>query len=47
MLGLSEIRSFEVAITDAEVDDLQRRLRSTRFPEKETVDDWEQGIPLA
>jgi pimeloyl-ACP methyl ester carboxylesterase len=41
------VQPFEVAISDAEIDDLQRRLRTTRFPEKETVDDWEQGVPLA
>ena len=38
---------FEVAITDEAIADLQARLRGARFPEKETVDDWEQGIPLA
>jgi pimeloyl-ACP methyl ester carboxylesterase len=28
-------------------DDLKARLALTRLPEAETVDDWEQGIPLA
>ena len=27
--------------------DLKRRLGATRWPERETVDDWSQGIPLA
>jgi pimeloyl-ACP methyl ester carboxylesterase len=38
---------FQVHIDDDAVDDLRRRLRSTRWPEAETVDDWSQGIPLA
>jgi len=32
--------------TDA-LDDLQRRLENTRFPEAETPDDWSQGVPLS
>lgn len=38
---------FEVVITDQEIDDLRDRLRRTRWPEAETVDDWTQGVPLA
>ena len=38
---------FQIAIPDAEIDDLKRRLRATRFPNSEPVDDWSQGIPLA
>src|SRR3546814_19301304 len=29
------------------IDDLGARLAATRWPEKETVDDWDQGVPLA
>ena len=29
------------------VDDLRHRLRRARWPEKEPVDDWSQGVPLA
>ncbi len=29
------------------LDDLKNRLGNTRWPEKEVVDDWTQGIPLA
>ena len=36
-----------IAVPDAELDDLRDRLRRTRWPEAETVDDWSQGIPLA
>ena len=28
------------------IDDLKRRLASTRWPERETVGDWSQGVPL-
>jgi hypothetical protein len=41
------IASFRISATDAELDELRRRLRATRWPERETVDDWSQGIPLA
>ncbi len=37
---------FQIQIPDVEIDDLKRRLRATRFPDSETVDDWSQGIPL-
>src|ERR1700733_4260390 len=42
-----EITPFRIDIPDADVDDLRRRLRQTRWPDPETVDDWSQGIPLA
>ena len=35
-----------IAVADGELDDLRERLRRTRWPERETVDDWSQGIPL-
>lgn len=38
---------FRIAIPDADIDDLKRRLRATRFPNAAPVDDWSQGIPLA
>ena len=36
-----------VLIADSELADLRERLRRTRWPDRETVDDWSQGIPLA
>ncbi len=42
----TEIRPFTIAVADAEIDDLRARLRHTRWPEPEPVDDWSQGIPL-
>ena len=41
------IRPFTLAIPQAQLDDLNTRLDLTRWPEKETVDDWSQGVPLA
>jgi pimeloyl-ACP methyl ester carboxylesterase len=42
-----ELTPFRIQIPQADLDDLRDRLRRTRWPEPETVDDWSQGIPLA
>jgi pimeloyl-ACP methyl ester carboxylesterase len=42
-----EITPFTIDVPQADLDDLADRLRRTRWPEAETVDDWSQGIPLA
>ena len=44
---MTEIRPFTIAIPDEDLADLRRRIKSTRWPEAEVVDDWSQGIPLA
>jgi pimeloyl-ACP methyl ester carboxylesterase len=41
------IRPFRVSIPQPELDDLRRRILATRFPEKEPVNDFSQGVPLA
>ena len=41
------IREFRVEFPDEAVDDLRHRIAATRFPEKETVEDDSQGVPLA
>ncbi|HEU4796799.1 MAG TPA: epoxide hydrolase [Pyrinomonadaceae bacterium] len=41
------IRPFHVNIPEAELTDLRRRIAATRLPEKETVNDFSQGVPLA
>jgi pimeloyl-ACP methyl ester carboxylesterase len=41
------VRALEVSFADAELDDLRRRIEATRWPERETVDDDSQGVPLA
>ena len=42
-----EIRPYKIHTTDAELEDLKRRLHATRWPDAETVGDWSQGVPLA
>ncbi len=44
---MTKIRPLAIEIPQSQLDDLQARLALTRFPEKETVEDWDQGIPLA
>ena len=41
------ITPFTIDVPDALLDDLRSRLRNTRWPEAELVDDWSQGTPLA
>ena len=43
----SAIRPFHVNVPEAELTELRRRITATRFPEKETVADFSQGVPLA
>jgi len=41
------IRPFHVNVPEAELSELRRRINATRFPERETVSDFSQGVPLA
>jgi pimeloyl-ACP methyl ester carboxylesterase len=41
------IRPFQFHASQADLDDLKRRILATRWPEKETVSDQTQGVPLA
>ena len=41
------IRPYEVDVPQGAVEDLRRRIAATRWPEKETVTDNSQGVPLA
>src|SRR5262249_15125782 len=43
----ADVLPFRVSFDATAIDDLRARLRNTRWPERETVDDWSQGIPLA
>jgi epoxide hydrolase len=45
--GERGVAALRIAIPDAELHDLQERLRNTRWPDQETVGDWSQGVPLA
>ena len=42
-----EITASPIDVPEAELRDLRDRLRRTRWPERETVEDWSQGVPLA
>jgi pimeloyl-ACP methyl ester carboxylesterase len=42
-----DIRPFEVHVPQEAIDDLRRRIEATNWPEKETVADQSQGVPLA
>jgi pimeloyl-ACP methyl ester carboxylesterase len=44
---MSEVRRAPVAIPEAELEMLRARIGATRWQERETVDDWSQGPPLA
>jgi pimeloyl-ACP methyl ester carboxylesterase len=41
------IRPFKIQVPQADLDDLRRRIRATRWPDKETVADRSQGIQLS
>ena len=41
------VREFHVGFAESELADLRRRIEATRWPERETVDDDSQGVPLA
>jgi epoxide hydrolase len=38
---------FRIDIPEDQLRDLRERLDRTRWPERETVEDWSQGVPLA
>jgi len=43
----TEIRPFQVDVPDESLEDLRRRIAATNWPERETVADQSQGVPLA
>lgn len=44
---MAQIQPFIIDVPDDVLTDLTERLKRTRWPEAECVDDWSQGIPLA
>jgi hypothetical protein len=40
------VHPFRIDIPDGDLTDLRERLSRTRWPERECVPDWTQGIPL-
>ncbi|GIJ76766.1 Pimeloyl-ACP methyl ester carboxylesterase [Micromonospora phaseoli] len=47
MVRTADIRPFKVKIPEADLEALRRRIAATRWPDRETVDDQSQGVPLA
>jgi pimeloyl-ACP methyl ester carboxylesterase len=45
--GETTIRPFTVEISEADLEDLRARIAATRWPDRETVEDDSQGVPLA
>lgn len=41
------VTPFKIEVPQAVLDDLKNRLANTRWPNKEPVGDWSQGVPLA
>src|ERR671917_24024 len=41
------VRDFHIDVPEEELDDLRRRIAEMRWPEKEPVADFSQGVPLA
>jgi len=44
--GTTAVRPFQVHIAQADLIDLRSRIKATRWPDKETVNDDSQGVPL-
>ncbi len=44
--GATAIRPFRVNFPDANLGELRRRIKATRWPDRETVTDNSQGVPL-
>jgi epoxide hydrolase len=42
-----DVTQFRIEVPQEDLDDLRDRLRRARWPERETVRDWSQGVPLA
>jgi hypothetical protein len=43
----STVRPFSVNVPEEDLADLRRRVAGTRWPDRETVTDQSQGVPLA
>src|SRR5246500_1349749 len=41
------VAPFRVVTSSVAISDARRRLQATRWPERQTADDWRQGVPLA
>ncbi len=41
------VTSFKLNVPQVAIDDLQQRLNQIRWPDREIVNDWSQGVPLS
>src|SRR5918911_60130 len=46
-IARTEVRPFRIDVPEEKLVDLRRRIEATQWPEKETVPDESQGVPLA
>ena len=44
---MSKVKKFRIRVPKSALTDLKRRLATSRWPERETVAGWSQGVPLA
>ena len=44
---MSKVKKYRIRVPKSAIIDLKRRLANTRWPEREAVAGWSQGIPLA
>jgi pimeloyl-ACP methyl ester carboxylesterase len=47
MSGGTDIRPFHVSVPETELGELRRRIKATKWPDRETVKDASQGVQLA
>jgi pimeloyl-ACP methyl ester carboxylesterase len=45
--GAEAVRPFTIHVPQSDLDDLRRRVAATRLPDRQTVTDFSQGVPLA
>ena len=45
-MSSARVEPFRVEASEAALANLRARLRAIRWPDRETVDDWSQGVPL-
>jgi hypothetical protein len=46
-MARTAVRPFRINVPEEELVDLRRRILATRWPDKETIADQSQGVPLA
>ncbi|MGW6332975.1 epoxide hydrolase family protein [Nocardia rhamnosiphila] len=44
---MDKVEPYTISVGEDQLEDLRRRLRGTRWPDREPVQDWSQGVPVA